>query len=140
MDNTNKEIDWIIHYVSNKFCACCNPEESPISFPLFANVHTHGLAKYGHKELCIPLELDFEIACGILNQCGLKIKYDGIKYAPGKCDDVIKNFPVLFHEFPDSDKLYMIMPDPNGKFPEDEDCEFPYNKQLIYAEIIENDK
>ena len=34
----------------------------------------------------------------------------------------------------------MIMPDPNGKFPEDDDCEFPYNKQLLYAQIIEEDK
>lgn len=138
---SNKTVDWMIHYVSNKYCDCCGElEESPISFPLFANIHTHGLDKYNHKELCIPLELDFNIACQILNQCGLRIKYDNVKYVPGRDDTVIQNFPVLFYEFPNSNTLYMIMPDTNGKFPDEEGCEFPYNRQLLYAQIIEEDK
>lgn len=139
--NNSKHVDWIIHYVNNNFCDCCGvQEQSPISFPAFANIHTHGLDRYNHKELCIPLELDSDIACQILNQCGLKIKYDNMKYVQGKQEGVIQGFPVLFYELPNSNTLYMILPDPNGKFPDDEGCEFPYNKQLIYSQIIEEDK
>lgn len=137
----NKIIDWMIHYVQEHDCDCCgmhNP--NPTGFTGFANIHTHGLDKYGHKELCILLDLGPELSCQLLNNCGLRIKLDSEKFVPGFNDSVIRNLPVLFYEFENSNTLYMIMPDPNGKFPNDEDCEFPYNKQLFYAQIIEEDK
>ena len=28
------------------------------------------------------------------------------------------------------------MPDPNGKFPFDEDCEEPYKNQMVFASMI----
>lgn len=137
----NKAVDWVIHYVQEHDCECCgmhNP--NPIGFTGFANIHTHGLNKHNHKEICIPLDIGMQLAGTILNNCGLKIKLENHEYVPGKDYSVIQNFPVLFYEFENSNTLYMIMPDPNGKFPEDEDCEFPYNKQLLYAQIIEEDK
>lgn len=136
-----KEIDWMIHYVQEHDCEICGKhEENSTGFTAFANIHTHGLDKHGHKELCIPLDIGFHLAGTILNNCGACIKVDNKKYVPGFDDSVIKNLPVLFHEFENSDTLYMILPDPNGKFPDDEGCEFPYNKQLLYAQIIEEDK
>lgn len=136
-----KVIDWIIHYVQEHDCEICGKhEDNPIGFTGFANIHTHGLSKYNHKELCIPLDLGYKLAITILNQCGLRIKLGNEKFVPGFNDSIIQNLPVLFYEFENSNTLYMIIPDPNGKFPEDDDCEFPYNKQLLYAQIIEEDK
>lgn len=136
-----KVIDWIIHYVQEHDCEICGKhEDNPIGFTGFANIHTHGLSKYNHKELCIPLDLGYKLAVTILNQCGLRIKLGNEKFVPGFNDSVIQNLPVLFYEFENSNMIYMIMPDPNGKFPEDNDCEFPYNKQLLYVQIIEEDK
>ena len=136
----NKDIDWVIHYVQNHDCEICGThDENPTGFYMFANVHTHGLNKYNHKELCVTLDIG-DVLVPILNQCGLRIKLGNEKFVPGKDDSVIQNFPVLFHEFPNSDVLYMILPDANGRFPDDENCEFPYNKQLFYAQIIEGDK
>ena len=136
-----KVIDWIIHYVQEHDCEICGKhEDNPIGFTGFANIHTHGLSKYNHKELCIPLDLGYKLAITILNQCGLRIKLGNEKFVPGFNDSIIQNLPVLFYEFENSNTLYMIIPDPNGKFPEDDDCKFPYNKQLLYAQIIEEDK
>ena len=136
-----KVIDWIIHYVQEHDCEICGKhEDNPIGFTGFANIHTHGLNKYNHKELCIPLDLGYKLAITILNQCGLRIKLGNEKFVPGFNDSIIHNLPLLFYEFENSNTLYMIIPDPNGKFPEDDDCEFPYNKQLLYAQIIEEDK
>lgn len=134
-------IDWIIHYVQEHDCELYGKhDDNPISFNGFANIHTHGLDKYNHKEICIPLDVGMNLAGRILNLCGLAIKLEGEKFVPGFDDSVIQNLPVLFYEFENSDMIYMIMPDPNGKFPEDDGCEFPYNKQLLYAQIIEEDK
>lgn len=135
-------IDWTIHYVQEHDCDICNKHEKETTgFTEFANIHTHGLDKHGHKELCIPLDIGGNLAMEILNNCGITIALTGINYVPGKTLGVIQNFPVNFYEFEDSktNTLYMILPDPNGKFPEDSGCSFPYNKQLIYASIIEND-
>ena len=124
-----KVIDWIIHYVQEHDCEICGKhEDNPIGFTGFANIHTHGLNKYNHKELCIPLDLGYKLAVTILNQCGLRIKLGNEKFVPGFHDSIIQNLPVLFYEFENSNTLYMIIPDPNGKFPEDDDCKFPYNK------------
>ena len=135
-----KIVDWIIHYVQNHDCDICGMHDpNPIGFDAFANIHTHGLDKHGHKEICIPLDLGMQLAGTILNNCGKRI-CSGEKFVPGFDDSVIRNLPVLFYEFENSNILYMIMPDQNGKFPDDEGCEFPYNKQLIYAEVIEKDE
>ena len=136
-----KVIDWIIHYVQEHDCEICGKhEDNPIGFTGFANIHTHGLNKYNHKELCIRLDLGYKLAITILNQCGSRIKLGNEKFVPGSNDSIIQNLPVLFYEFENSNTLYMIIPDPNGKFPGDDDCKFPYNKQLLYAQIIEEDK
>lgn len=136
----NNDIDWIIHYVQEHDCDLCGKhDENVTGFTGFANIHTHGLDKYGHKEICVPLDIG-KVVVPILNQCGLRIKFDNEKFTPGFNDCVIQKLPVLFHEFENSDILYMILPDPNGKFPDDKDCEFPYNQQLFYAQIIEEDK
>ena len=133
-------IDWVIHYVQEEICECCDKHnETPIGFSGFSNIHTHGLGKYNHKEICIPIAIAPQLAQALLNECGLRIKYNNVKFVPGYDYTVIKNFPVLFYEFENSNKLYLILPDHNGKFPNDKNCEFPYNKQLFYAQIIEED-
>ena len=140
MEEVKDVIDWVIHYVQGHDCEICGKHnENPIGFTGFANIHTHGLSKYNHKELCIPLDIGFKLSGTILNQCGIRIKLEHNEYVPGKDYSVIQNLPVLFYEFDNSNTLYMIMPDPNGKFPEDDGCEFPYNKQILYAKIIEED-
>ena len=135
----DNNIDWIIHYVQEHDCDCCGKHnEKSFGLTGFANIHTHGLDKYGHKELCIPLDIG-KVAGSIINDCGLKIAA-GEKFEPGIKFQVIQNYPVFFYEFDkNSDTLYMIMPDKYGRFPVDEDCEFPFNQQMFFAAIIEEE-
>lgn len=138
------KIDWIIHYVSERACDLCEKESDDISyegFPAFGNIHTHGLNLHGHRELCIPFGLPSDIAMGILNGCGLQIVDENKEFNEGIYSGILKNgYDVKFISFDNDPTLYMILPDKNNKFPEDADCEFPYNQQEFYAKIISDDK
>ena len=137
---TNKDIDWVIHYAQEHDCDYCGKHnENSIGLSGFANIHTHGLDVYNHKEICIPIDIG-NVAGIIINDCGLKIKFNKEKFEPGLKFGVIKDYPVLFYEFEkESDTLYMFLPDKYGRFPINEDCEFPFNQQKFYASIIEEE-
>lgn len=141
------KVDWIIHYVSEtEPCDRCGKEEKSddidyTGFEAFGNAHTHGFNKYSHREMCIVLSLPPDIVMGILNQCGMHIANLNERFEEGICHGVLADdYDVKFISFENDPTLYMILPDSKNKFPGDEDCEYPYNQQEIYAKIISDDK
>ena len=107
--------DWEIHYVI--------PEK-----PCMADCHTHGIGKYGHRELQIVLPIDPEPAAAILNILGRRIR-DGEKFLDGQViTDALQNDEPI--RFVDKDGLLrLIFRDPKGRWPEDKGCQHPYNLQ-----------
>lgn len=110
-----KKPDWIIHYV--------NPEKTGM-----ADCHTHGLDKYGHMELQIVLPIPPSSAAAIMNGLGCRVR-DGEKFLDGQevTDALMNEEPIRFLE--KDGLLRLIFRDPDGNWPEDEDCQYPYDFQ-----------
>lgn len=133
--------DWIIHYVQGHTCDICNAHnEEYLGFYGFANIHTHGLEKYNHPEICIPLDIGGDVAVHLLNTLGYRIAIANERFQEGEDHTVLAgNYTARFVKFDMDDKLYLILPDVNNRLPGDIQCESPYSQQLFYAEIIHND-
>ena len=134
--------DWIIHHVQNHDCDVCNTHvKDSVGFYGFADIHTHGLNKHNHPEICIPLDISPKVAMNVLNTIGYRIAVNGEIFKEGYNDTVLAGkYRVKFVKFDDDDTLYLILPDVNNRLPEDDMCDLPYSSQLFYAEIIHNDK
>lgn len=129
------EITWKIHGVM------IQGEEGYEDKEFIANYHTHGFDAYGHREMCIVLDIEDKIAAEILNNTGLRIAGNKASYKEGKCHDILQNdYDVEFISFSGDPTLYMMLPDPNNLFPEDEGCIEPYKYQYEYAELISKNK
>ena len=114
------------------------PEEN---FEYFGNFHTHGLSEYGHRELCICVNIPENLALSILNNCGMMIANHGEVFEKGITNKVLEGgYDVLFEEYPDDPVLYIILPDENNKFPQDDGCNELYKKQAEYALYISKNK
>ena len=137
-DEANTGITWTIHGVIGM------AEEHKGKFKdvtYMGNFHTHGLDLYGHRELCIVLNMPQEKAGELLNNMGLMISKKGRTFSEGIQKDVLQNdYDVELISFEDDPTLYVILPDVNNKFPSDADCEEGYNYQYEYARIISEDK
>ncbi len=121
---------WIIHYVTDVSEKYLDP-----IYKYIGDFHTHGLDKLGHKELCIPLNIDSRLGASILNCLGEEI-CNGREFTESCRYSNILTCDFQVVSFPGSTELFVIFPDENGKFPGDNGCEFPYSEQLKYAEII----
>lgn len=133
------KIDWIIHYVID------GVEDTPKDFYSldgFGNIHTHGLNRYNNqRELCICLAISDKLAASLLNSMGLRVANGETVFTEGIRDDVLQDkYNVKFITFDNDPTLYMILPDSNNKFPGEEGCESPYDKQEIYAQFISENK
>lgn len=98
-----------------------------------ANIHTHGLAEnLNHIDLQIVLKLDEDLVQMLLNTIIDNIA-EGYKYREGRSNQVIDSIEVEFKLFEESDRkvLRVILPDEQGRFPNDEGCQEPYNKQYV---------
>ena len=130
--------DWMIHYVA----PTVDRSKSPAYYyePYFANIHTHGLDKYNHRELCISISIGQETAKELLNSLGIRIVHGDV-FTEGIRTDILKgNYDVQFITFDNDPTLYIILPDVNNKLPMDSDCEEPYCYQEKYAKIISDNK
>ena len=130
--------DWMIHYVA----PTVDRSKSPAYYyePYFANIHTHGLDKYNHRELCISINIGQETAKELLNSLGMRIVHGDV-FTEGIRTDILKgNYDVQFITFDNDPTLYMILPDVNNKLPMDSDCEEPYCYQEKYAKLISDNK
>lgn len=156
--NPEPKVDWILHAIDEGSCACCHPEKAeefrkqehpvtPSIFPMFFNIHSHGLERHGQRNLCTVIDIGASVCARIINAMGLNVAggYHA-PYGPGVHDDILASgMPVELMEFPDDPTLYIIFPDEQGRLPADETidedkCDFPYSRQKAYARIIHEDR
>lgn len=119
------ENKWVIHYIT----------EDPIC------AHTHGLEKYLGNEVEISIPVNHQTAMMLLNTVGNEVVYGDYKLKLNHRNFELFNMPVYFFELPSTlDKtkniLRLVIPDPNNKFPWDNDCDYYYQQQLSNEEII----
>lgn len=134
--------NWIIHFVQEHDCDCCGKHEEDKGHVLtgFANIHTHGFSTNNHDEICVPFDIGTKVIMQILNTMGFRIRDLNDTFDVGKNSTILGgDFDVEFYRSNNSKVLYMLLPDPNNKFPGEEGCEFPYSQQKIYADIIEEE-
>lgn len=99
----------------------------------YANIHTHGLEEtYDHYNLQIVLPLEFSL-CSYLFE---RIINEYIKkYKRLKNGDylykIIEKYPIKIKEIEYDKTFRIILPDPNGLFPNDKDCEMLYKMQDV---------
>jgi hypothetical protein len=81
------------------------------------------------------------VAGGLLNELGLRIRENHMKFEEGENTSVLANgMRVKFYRSNGSETLYLLLPDPKGILPEEDGCSKPYCYQKIYADIIEEDE
>jgi hypothetical protein len=134
---------WAIHYVQEHYCECCGKhshDDTVSGFDGFVNAHTHGLNFYSHDEICVVLDIGPELVGTILNDIGFRIREEHEQFIEGKYGSIIEDYDVMFYRSNGSKTLYLLFPDPDGRFPGDPGCQHPYDKQKFYADIIEQDK
>lgn len=117
-----EEYGWFAHYVFD------NDGE----LDEMANLHTHGVwENFGHRDLQIIIPIQPEVVHGIFANVIAQIKKGRFFQTDKPENNVINNYDVHFREFEEQGRkvLRIILPDPSGKFPWDEGCEEPYNRQ-----------
>lgn len=118
-------------------------QEHPLSpFPAisYAEIYTNGLDIYDHPEICITLNIGEEIAGSLFKGLVSEIaENENFELKTGVNNDIIENFPVKIIEGEVTHRLYIILPDKNGKFPGDEGCEEAFSYQLSVMEFIESE-
>lgn len=119
---------WIIEFI-------------PCGTPSF---HTHGLNRYGCLELELNLPLNPKQAMLFINLLGEQIAWHGKRYRSGSREDDVFNLPCyLFETTPiqaskENDQvLRVLFCDPEGKYPWEPGCQWPYSNQLNAAEKAE---
>ncbi len=126
-----KTIDWIIHLVANGVrCGECGEAENGF-LPNMCDAHTHGMDKYGHQEFQMVLMIGPELICYILNELGLRVQA-GERFKDGdSVSEIIKDFDIRIKEVAVDEKklLRVVLPDPENRFPGDEQCAEYYNQQ-----------
>lgn len=137
------EPTWMIHYVNSAACEVCNDPTCPDYYykESFANIHTHGLDRYNQRELCVCIDIGFETAGNLLNSMGKRVAEGETVFTEGIRSDILQgHYDVQLITFPNDPTLYIILPDVNGKFPMDKDCEAPFCYQEEYAKILSDNK
>lgn len=126
-----KSPTWVIHNVIS------DEETRENAGQYFGNCHTHGLNKYGHRELCFVLALEPQLLGSLLNDIGMKIANEGAAYAEGLIPNILgSGYELKGYTIKDDPTLYLFMPDENNKFPGDEGCNPDFVMQEKYARYI----
>lgn len=129
------EVTWVIHGITDIQSIFPGKE-------YIGNFHTHGLNEYNNqRELCLVLAFPGNIAKNLLNSMGIRVAEGKTVFTEGIRTDVLESgMDVQFITFDNDPTLYVILPDPNGKLPSDDDCEEPYKFQYEYAKLISEDE
>lgn len=138
-----KDIDWIIHYLSNNVVcnSCGNQTENFL--PYICDAHTHGMDKYNHPEFQVVLDLGPGMIGYLLNSMGYRVQA-GETFKDG---DVVtgitstkesEDLPLRLKEVESNGKklLRIILPDEKYRFPDDEGCQEVYNLQHMPNEFL----
>lgn len=127
------KIDWLVGFTTNgETCAECGEKEYDF-LPCFFNAKTLGLNKYGHKEFQMVLEIDHKMVMYILNSLGVRVQA-GEKFQNGdSVAEILQGYDIRLQEFFDGEEtvLRVLLPDPNGRFPDDSECDCIYSMQNL---------
>ena len=110
-----EQIGWTVHVITDEPTA-----------------HTHGLEEsYGHLDVQVWLPTNHRKQYELLATVAEAVKA-GRRYAAGKEYNDLFNVPVRFVEREEGGRrvLRLIVPDPNGLFPDDHGCMPGYDMQL----------
>ncbi len=134
----NKNIDWVIHITHNGVkCADCGKEEDAF-LQYLANVHTHGMEKYGHRDFQLVLQISNPEIGWILNTLGQMVQA-GHRFHNGEfVNGIFEDCPIRLKEFVENGRMVLrvIIPDKHNVFPEDPKCEAPYRFQLLSTDAL----
>lgn len=133
--------DWICHLVM--YGSCCDYGDSNVSpvNPYLCDCHTHGLEKYGGKELQLVVKLPQNMIGYLLNVVGAMVRAGAELKDGDYIDRLLEGCSVLIVKNEDSsgkEILRIVVPDAKGRFPKDEGCEQPYSLQGLSTHIIAN--
>ena len=133
------KLDWIIEIIGNGVvCAKCGRVED--SFPEYiCNAHTHGLEKYGHLDFQMVIHMAPEDMSYVLNTLGLRVQSGERFQAGDMVEGIFEDCPVRLDEFEECGRkvLRVIIRDSQNRFPEDPECDYPYNYQLIPTDELD---
>lgn len=112
----------------------------PTNAKKYMNHHTHGLPEtYNHKDIQLVFIMPTNIIGGIFHSIVDRIK-DGVIFEPGKrYDQVLVGYDVKFIDAVENGRevLRVILPDKEGRFPDEQELEPPYSYQLDDIEDLE---
>ena len=115
-----KEYGWYMHHVIYK------------STPYYVNMHTHGLKEsFAHTDLQIVLAIDPAIAHALFREMIEKIKNGYTFSIDTRHYDVIEHYAIEVIQTMENDRevLRVLLPDPDGFFPNEEACDIIYKHQ-----------
>lgn len=99
----------------------------------FFNSHTHGFPeKFGVPDVQIVLPMPFEMAHGILWAVHNRYAEGKVLSVGVPVQGVLQGFPVILVPAKDNNRLVhrIVIPDPQGRFWDDPDCEPVYKAQV----------
>lgn len=130
--------DWIIHAIVNGEKCAISGRTIDSMIEGSANIHTHGLEKYGHKDFQLVLPYERKTYGYILNTLGMRVK-NGERFKHGDyVKGIFEDCDVRLETFEESgrDVLRVIVPDENNIFPDESDCNLDYRVQLLETEQL----
>lgn len=139
--NVKKNIDWVIHYFKNCPQNIAHSAHSDNPFPYYlCDAHTHGLSKYGDgHEFQMVLDGGEQEISYVLNEIGRRVK-SGERFAPGdKVSGIYDDCSVRIEKNLDengNEVLRVVIPDMNGNYYDEENCDYPYSMQFLSTEEI----
>lgn len=143
--------------INDEVCEACgkgNKEDvikrnhiQPGIFPAFFNMHSHGLRVYNQRDICTTIDIGIRECARLINAIGMRVANgEHVPFGPGIHTDILANgMEVELIEFDDDPTLYLIIPDAQGRLPAEGElneavCDFPYNRQRLYAKMIHDGK
>jgi hypothetical protein len=146
------KIDWVIHYIVDS-CECeqCKNaknndnymSEMQKKYPFFCNCHTHGLEAHGHTEMVVCIDMGAKNIANLLNSFGIILLENNLPRLEHdkEYEGFLSNgYKIKVYQPENCPVAFIFMPDKQGKFPGDEGCSWPYNKQQLHADLIIKDK
>ncbi len=132
------KVDWVIHCCANGAkCDICGEVEN--HYPLYiCNAHTHGMENYHHMDFQMVIHTKFEEIMRILNTMGLMVQ-SGKKFKSGDLiSGMFEDCDVRLTEFDETNRrvLRVVIPDGKNRWPEDPECDYPYNMQMFGTDFL----
>lgn len=143
------ERDWIVHHDVQKYDDIVDDLHTSTDFinkpKYFCNTHTHGLYKHNKPEICICIDIGYELIEYTLNTVADIITINDIRLYDGLCMYIeCIGKTISFSSSEKANLFYIILSDDIGIFPisapntVQQKCQYPYNMQFEYRKLIED--